>query len=434
MHVHLVRGSVGVMASTAVAAVTGWLFWVVATQHWPEKQIGVSTSLIAALTSIALLAGQPIATSVLLRVPRSTRRSALVGVGVGAAIVLAAVGSIVALAVLPATVGVVRTVGLATLFSVGAAAAAAAIVLDASALAIRRPGLMVARNGLHGAGKLAIIGILSIPAGLTAPFAVVGSWATLSVVTAALEWWGWHRAVARETMPDAVADVRSDSALTELRAGFGLQAASALGGALPPQLLPILVVAMLGRTQAGWFSITWLVGSLCFMISPAVSQALLAEGALVPAALDRTTRAAVVLSAGLLVVPVLVYVTAGHFVLGLFGSTYASHGTTLLVVLAISSVPDLITNVAVARFRVQGRLGAAAAVNVSIGVVAVGGTAWSLHRRGILGAGWSWALAETVGCLVLVVLAGLGRRATAGPRVAPGSTSTATAGVEAPSG
>ncbi|HLK46366.1 MAG TPA: hypothetical protein VKT18_10265, partial [Acidimicrobiales bacterium] len=180
MHVHLVRGSVGVMASTAVAAVTGWLFWVVATQHWPEKQIGVSTSLIAALTSIALLAGQPIATSVLLRVPRSTRRSALVGVGVGAAIVLAAVGSVVALAVLPATVGVVRTVGLATLFSVGAAAAAAAIVLDASALAIRRPGLMVARNGLHGAGKLAIIGILSIPAGLTAPFAVVGSWATLS--------------------------------------------------------------------------------------------------------------------------------------------------------------------------------------------------------------------------------------------------------------
>ena len=93
------------------------------------------------------------------------------------------------------------------------------------------------------------------------------------------------------------------------------------------------------------------------MISPAVCQALLAEGSLRPDELDARTRTAVALSSGLLVVPLLVYVFFGRAVLGIFGSTYAANGTTLLRILAISSIPDLVTNVAVARYRVLGRLG-----------------------------------------------------------------------------
>ncbi len=62
---HLVRGSFGVMVSTILASITGWLFWVVATHRWPTSQIGVATSLVAAQTSIALNAGQPNATTML---------------------------------------------------------------------------------------------------------------------------------------------------------------------------------------------------------------------------------------------------------------------------------------------------------------------------------------------------------------------------------
>ena len=416
---HLVRGSVGVMASTVLASITGWLFWVVATHRWPTSQIGVSTALVAALTSIALIAGQPIATTMLLRVPRSARRQDLVLAGVGLAIVIALCESVVAIFVLPGTVSVIRTVGLGTLFAIGAAGAAAGIVLDASSLAIRKPGFMVARNGMHGGGKLLLLVAVAVPAGLvTGPFAVIGVWAALSVVTSLWEWDRWHREVASRA-PAGAPVMRSDrrAGLRELREGFGLQVIGTLGGSLPPQVLPILVIAILNsvnpayaQRQAGWFSITWLVGSLCFFISPAVCQALLAEGSLRPDELDRKTRAAALLSGCLLVPPVIVYVFFGHAVLSLFGDSYAAHGTTLLVILAISSIPDLVTNVAVARYRVQGRLGAAAAVNGVIAVVAVGGAAWALPSHGIDGVGWAWTAGQVAGCVVLVVLVALARR------------------------
>jgi O-antigen/teichoic acid export membrane protein len=414
---HLVRGSVGVMASTILASATGWLFWVVATHRWPTSQIGVATSLVAALTSIALIAGQPIATTMLLRVPRSRHREDLLVAGLVVAIAIALAESAVAIAVLPGNVAVVRTVGLALLFAVGAAAAAAGIVLDAGSLAIRKPEYMVGRNGLHGGGKLLLLIAVAIPAGLVSgPFAVVGVWATLSVATSLWEWDRWRRAAGPRLEARTAASRRAGYA--ELKEGFGLQVVGTLGGSLPPQVLPILVVGILGKDQAGWFSITWLVGSLCFMISPAVCQALLAEGSLRPTELDRKTRTAVVLSAGLLLPPLLVYVFFGGAVLGLFGATYAAHGTTLLIVLAISAIPDLVTNVAVARYRVQGRLGAAAIVNTLIAVVAIGGAAWALHDHGILAAGWAWAVAEVVGVLALLVLAAWDRRvaATRAPR------------------
>jgi O-antigen/teichoic acid export membrane protein len=118
-----------------------------------------------------------------------------------------------------------------------------------------------------------------------------------------------------------------------------------------------------------------------------------------------------VLSATLLALPVLLYVTAGHVVLSVFGPGYAANGTTLLRILAISSIPDLVTNVAVARYRVQDRLGAAAAVNTVIAVVAIGGAAWALPRYGINGAGWAWTVAEVAGCGVLLALLAIDRLA-----------------------
>jgi O-antigen/teichoic acid export membrane protein len=402
---HLVRGSVGVMISMILAAFTGWLFWVVATHRWSPGQIGISTSLVAALTSIALVAGQPIATTMLLRIPRSERREDLLFAGLGVAVGVALCESVLAILLLPNSVSIVRTLGVGSLFAVGAAGAAAGIVLDASSLAIRKPGFMVARNGLHGGGKLVLLIALAIPAGLVSgPFAVIGVWAALSVATSLWELDRWHREVARRAVIEGRPPVDRRAALAELREGFGLQVIGTLGGALPPQILPILVVGILGSVEAGWFSITWLVGSLCFMISPAVCQALLAEGSLRPTELDDKTRAAVLLSGGLLVAPLVVYVVFGHVVLSLFGATYATHGTALLVILAVSSIPDLVTNVAVARYRVQGRLGIAAIVNSVIAVVAIVGTAWALPRYGINGAGWAWTAGQVAGCSVIVLV------------------------------
>jgi O-antigen/teichoic acid export membrane protein len=405
---HLVRGSFGIMASTTLTSLAGFLFYVIAAHRWPAGQVGVATSLVAALSTIALIAGQPIATTILLRIPRAAHRRHLLHAGLLSAMAISSVEAVIAIVVLPSSVHEVRTVGLGALFCVGAIATSAGIVLDASSLAIRRPQLMVIRNASFGAGKLLLLAVIAIPAGLVSgPVAVVGTWAALSVASCAWERHKWLAAERVATEADPVIDERGArrAGWAALRAGFGLQVIGVLGGSLPPQLLPILVVGILGTVYAGCFSITWLVGGLCFMISPAVCQALLAEGSLHPDELAKKVRAAAVLSSAILAVPLFVYVFAGNLVLGLFGHTYAVHGTTLLVILAVSAIPDLITNVAIARYRVQNRLGAAAFVNGLIAVIAVGGAAWALPRYGINGAGWAWTVAEVAGCVALLAVA-----------------------------
>src|SRR5271165_1867521 len=44
-HLHLFRGSVGVMLTTVITSATGWLFWVVAAHLWSASAIGVASSL-----------------------------------------------------------------------------------------------------------------------------------------------------------------------------------------------------------------------------------------------------------------------------------------------------------------------------------------------------------------------------------------------------
>jgi O-antigen/teichoic acid export membrane protein len=420
----------GIMMSTILTSATGWMFWAVATARWSPGQIGVSTSLIAALTTIALIAGQPISTTMLLRIPRSENRGRLLNAGLLLTTGIGFAASLVAIFVLPESLRTIRTFGVAALFTIGASAVAASMVLDSSALAIRRPQLMVARNVMHGAGKLLLLAAVAVPAGLVSgPVAIVGTWATFSVAACIWEWRKWSQAVRSDALTAGSVAVPRDrtapsAAWNDLRRGFGLQVVGTLGGTLPTQVLPVVVITILGSVRAGWFSITWQMGGLCFMISPSVCATLLAEGSLRPDQLMAKTRAAVVLSSGLLAVPLLVYIFGGHFVLGLFGHSYAEHGTALLTILVISSIPDLITNVAVARFRVQDRLAASAVVNGLIAVVSLSGAIWLMPHLGINGAGWAWAGGEVAGCFAL-----LGITAARGFRpVTPsgiGSTSTA---------
>lgn len=137
------------------------------------------------------------------------------------------------------------------------------------------------------------------------------------------------------------------------------------------------------------------------MISPSVCQALLAEGSFRPDELNAKTRASVLLSSAILAPPMVIFLTMGAVVLGFFGSSYAAHGTTLLMILAISAIPDLVTNVGVAWRRVRHLLWHAAVINLTIAAIAVSGSAWALRRYGVSGAGWAWLVAESAGCVVL---------------------------------
>lgn len=234
-HVDLICGSVGVMLSTIVASGTGWLFWLVATHRFATAQIGVASSLVAAFSVVGLIAAQPLATTLLIQLPRSLNREGLFETGVLASAGFAVVLGLLAVFVLPNSLHAVRAPGLATLFVIGSAACTVGIAIDASAIAVRRPQLMVVRNGAHGVGKLAVLSVIALPVGLlSGRVAIVGAWVTVNAAVCVVAALSWRRGehIAKYPARAHRLEARRDS-FREIKKGFGAQVLGTLGCSLP---------------------------------------------------------------------------------------------------------------------------------------------------------------------------------------------------------
>jgi O-antigen/teichoic acid export membrane protein len=188
------------------------------------------------------------------------------------------------------------------------------------------------------------------------------------------------------------------------------QHAITVAAALPMFVLPLLVAAELSPTDNAHFYTTWMVGSVFFIVSPAISWSLFAEGRRKSPDLRCLVRDAARLNALLLGPLVLVFLLGGRFALSIFGPEYAEHDTVLLLaILVLSAIPDAITNIFVAVMRARATLRPAVSLNVAMAVEAIA-LAWILiPPMGIVGAGFAWLVAQVTGS-VFVVLYVLARR------------------------
>ena len=168
---------------------------------------------------------------------------------------------------------------------------------------------------------------------------------------------------------------------------------------MTPLLLPVLVVLRLGVTQNAYFYITWMIGAVFFMVSPSVAQAVFAEGVRARSDMSSVVAKALRVILVLLAPAMAVMIIGGKLILGLFGASYAAVGYGLLILLAISALPDAVSNVAVVVCRVTQRLGYSAALNLGILVMTLAGAWVLMPPLGIAGVGVAWLGAQTIGAI-----------------------------------
>jgi O-antigen/teichoic acid export membrane protein len=176
-----------------------------------------------------------------------------------------------------------------------------------------------------------------------------------------------------------------------------------LGGMAPMYLLPMLVTAELSPADNAYFYTTWMLGSLFFMVSPAVSSSLFAEGSHAREDVGRKARLSAAIIGTLMAPIMLIFFLAGGRMIAVFGPTFPHHGLSLLMILTVAAVPDAITNVYVSVLRIHGRLRRAAVLNVGMALSCLALACVLLPRLGIAGAGWSWLSAQVLGSVVVGV-------------------------------
>ncbi|MET7290190.1 hypothetical protein [Streptomyces sp. NPDC005573] len=395
------------MATSVVNALLGYGYWTLAARVMPTAQVGLGSAATSALVIISLVVHLGAGSGLIARLPgrrtpyewRLTVTSTLLATTLFTVVVAAA-----ALAPLGAAVTPLRVLtshwDTAAWFVVGAGSWTGSGVLDYVFIAERRSDLMLVRNACAAVAKLAVLGLLATAERPVGASVILASWAAAGLVGTLAGLALCHRSLHR--FGRVPLSVMSRELGSLLRPTLGHHAISVCG-LLPTYLLPVAVTARLGATANAYFYTTWMIGSAIFMISPAVSSALFAEGSHEGSRLRQLAWRSSLATMAVLVLPAAVLCLIGRNVLALFGPGYTV-GYALLVALVLSAFPDMVSNATVATLRVRGLLGRAAALNLLIAAVALAGAWLATPRYGILGAGLAWLGAQSVGALAVLVL------------------------------
>ncbi|TQF06365.1 lipopolysaccharide biosynthesis protein [Kitasatospora acidiphila] len=402
----LTVNSLGIMATTVVNAGLGYGYWTLAARIMPSTEVGLGSAATSALVIISLVVHLGAGVGLIARLPqRATAEQwrltvvATLAATTGGTLLVAAVAEL-PLGLLVAPLGpLTRDPWFALWFVLGAAGWTGSGVLDYLFIAERRAGLMLVRNTATAVAKLGGLAVVAVAVPEAGAMGLLLTWSLSGLLGTGAGLLLCHRRVR----PLGRVPLRAAGAELVLlaRPALGHHAIS-VAGLVPTYLLPVAVTARLGASANAAFYITWMIGSAIFMISPAVSSALFAEGSHQRGGLRRIALRSLGVTVASIAVPAGVLCAIGHPVLGIFGAGYRQ-GYGLLVVLVLSAFPDAVSNVAVATLRVRGLLNRAAALNAVIAAVAVAGTWFSTPPLGILGAGVSWLGAQLVGALAVLV-------------------------------
>lgn len=399
----MMLNSLAIMSSTVVTSLLGYAFWVFVARTSDTAVSGAAAATTSAIQATVLIASVGAATTLVEWLPRSAddaewRRRVTAGVAVSA--VTAAVGAVVAVVILGYLTKTITQLATPTgiiLFCLACVFFAVGVVIDHVAVAEHRGAAMLSRNLLLSGLR---IPILLLPLSLTPFDSILAAWtgaAGISVVWSLLT---FGRRSSRTLWP-----VRGGvmGVVSEMRASFVGQHLITVTAMLGGYLLPVIVVARLSPTDNAYFYISWMLGSVFFIVSPAVSAALFVEGAAATSDIPALVRRCVLIIGGLLVLPILVYLVGGGLLLRLFGDDYAEHGRMLLILLTVSAIPDALTNIAVAVLRVTNRMREALALNAMMLVTCLVASWVWLPSLGIEAVGIFWLAAQTLGALWVVV-------------------------------
>jgi O-antigen/teichoic acid export membrane protein len=387
----LVGNSIALLATSQIGAVLGYLFWIACARGFSASTIGMSSTVISAMTLVAIVAAtglEPFLTRVLPGAD-SEERGGLCGTALVLAAAVSGVAGVAGSLLLPDRVhAAVGTGWLMGLVGAGAMSTSLLFVINAALLGVRRAELSLVANVLGSLLRLVAVavllylGVVAIGADAAATHTIVGVWAASLMISFALSVrllvratpgsrlrWGWIW-------------------LSRLRRGVAWDHVAMLAGRLPALLLPIIAAALFPAAEVGYATVALMISSAFFAVSASVSSSLLANCADRPERLRAQARRAVRMIGVLLVAPVVVTCLLAPKVLGLFGAGY-THYSALLILLLVAALPDAAINLAIAILRVQRRLVAVAAITVTGAVLLIGGALLLMPHLGIIGAGWA---------------------------------------------
>ncbi|MEO7571421.1 MAG: lipopolysaccharide biosynthesis protein [Acidimicrobiales bacterium] len=395
-HRHLLTGSVALVLTAGVQAVSGALFWLIAARVDTQTDVGHATALFTSALFVAFVAGlgQPVAAA-RYAAGRTRDDHVLYAWGALATVVasaLAAVGYL--LAVSPAAVDELRDWHGAlgpSLFVFLCIGTALSLLLDVRLMTQRRWGLVLARA--------LIVGIARFPL-LLLP--VEGDRAVWLLVVAALPT-AVSGFVGMGVLPKVTGDRHHLGPLpATTRAMFRYSIvnwASTLTYQAPTFAMPVIVLVYVEPDLNASFYVAWGVAALACYVPTAIGQALLAEGGRDGAHLRSQVRLGIVVAGGLMVVGAAAATLGRGLIVTLYGADYRE-AADVLPPLVAAAVPWAVTSIYLTEARVRHRSGATVLITAVLSVAILVPALVLVPDEGIEGAATAFLIGNIVAAVV----------------------------------
>jgi O-antigen/teichoic acid export membrane protein len=427
----MLRNGHALIISAASAQIIGVAFWVVAARSFPAATVGRNSAAISVTTFLAGVAELNLMSALVRFLPTSGNRSrrfilTIYAVSVAIAILLGAGFMLLVPQIEPQLDYLRSSPVMAAWFVLSVATGAIFVLQDSALTGVRAAPFVPVENIAFSLVKLAIM----IPVMQLLPVAGIYVAWTLAFLLAVIPTNGYlfGRAIPRHIRgrpatgpPPRLRNIQSYVIPDSVAAMFFMASTS---------LLPLLIIRRAGAAAAAHYSLAWLMGYSLYLVSLNMGSSLIVETADNQDRLRARCVRALTHLGKLLIPIVIVTVVAAPYLLLVFGPGYARADAGALRLLALSSIPAMVTNLAVSVTRSKRRMKVVVGIQFSICALV-----WALSfvlvgPLGITGVGAAWLIAQSAVAAVLLVWPALWIPARRPPRHAASVTVTPAASPE----
>ena len=397
------RSSTLLIAAQGVNAVSAFAFWLICARLFPASQVGLATAFISFGLLVATFTHVGLPTTVLRFLPTSKQP-----------------GGLFSAAVLLVTLSSLAGGGLA-IWAISHLAPRLSFVQHSLILSLMLVAIVVgsalgglldgALSSLRASQFVFIKALLTNAPRVLLPFAIaaLGMRGMVGVYSGILLLGvGYSLAIATRRFyrrGNALGGLRPR--LTELRAHRNFAAANYLGsmfGILPGTLTPLIVLQILGPTQAAFFYMPMQLAVFLGIISSSTCQALLAETAQTD---DADAHRRHLLSAAkhlyqLLLPAAIVLCAIGWVILRIYGAAYAAHGFLPLTILCAASLFVAVNWLGDTWLNIQKKSAAYFVMN-ALNALTVVGSVYLLAGHGLVGVACGWLIGQALSAVIYVV-------------------------------
>jgi O-antigen/teichoic acid export membrane protein len=400
----LTRTTAALATNTVVTSALGVVFWLVASHRYSASQVGADSALLSSLLLLSTLTELNFNTALPRLLPQVRRRSravALCYLATGSAGALAAGAFVLVAPHLTASLHfLVHDGWLVLSLIVGLAVYNVFAVQDAVLVAAQRAEVVPVENAVFGVVKLVLMILL---VGHLAGHGIFISWilaGMLLVIPINALLFG---SVLKQ--PGSAVGTQSYLPLEGRRKLVRYLAhdwAAGLLGQGTGALLPLIVLAVLGRAVTGYFYIAFIVVTAVTSFSQSFSTSLLVEAAHDEPALDRLTRRTIIRYATVVIPALVVAVVIAPLALRVFGAEYSRQAGEVFRILLVATIPQAAVAIAMSVERIRGRAERVLQYQAVSAVAALALVIPLIHLDGLAGVGWAWLIAQLLAALLVI--------------------------------